>query len=158
MQNELNVNAQRTTYKEHKNGKGVFTVLQETFDGPGSPFPYLEDLMNTAAKYPYSALGAMIAIASVVIAAVVTVSVAMFAGVFLMYGSMREIQANQRVLMDTVVEVKGQVSVVKTIAQSGLARQDFMIGMMTKEQQEAMNAYDRTHPRPLLPETSEKKE
>lgn len=105
-----------------------------------------------ARKHPYAMLAAMISIASIVVVAVTTVAVSIFGGMFLMYGTMRDIQANQAVIIDQQVKVEGQVSVVKTYSASILGRQDFMIGLMTKEQQERVNAYDRANPRVLLPD------
>ena len=117
--------------------------------------------MVAVKKYPYAALGAMIAIASLVIAAVVTVGVAMFTGVFLMYGTMRDIQAKQQTTIEQQVEIKGQISVMKTAVLSTYAKQDFMTALMSKEDQERVNSYDRTHPRyPVqdLPSTGEGKQ
>lgn len=121
------------------------------------PLPYLEDVMVIAKKYPYSALGIMIAVASVVIAATVTIGVAMFTAFFLMYGDVRAMKADQATMLKEIAEVRGQVQVIKTIHSATLARQDVMTTLMSKENQETVNAYDRTRPRIPLPEDGERK-
>ena len=112
--------------------------------------------MAIANKYPYSALAAMIAVASLVVGTIVTLGVAGFTGAFLMYGEMTNTRAKLDNILEQQVEIKGQVSVIKTIHQATLARQDFMNGLMSKENQDALNAYDRTHPRIPVPESEAK--
>lgn len=123
---------------------------------PDEPFPYLENIMVAAKKYPYAAIGVMISIAAVVISAVTVLAVSIGGGMFLMYGEMKANTALLKTSLDQQVAIEGQVKVVKTIAQATLARQDFMTGLMTKEQQERVNAYDRTNPRTPAPEESAK--
>lgn len=126
-------------------------ILQEPEAPDGNAFPYLEQIVVAAKQHPYAMLAAMISVASIVIVAVVTVAVATFTGAFLMYGTMRDIQAKQEMIIRDVAETKGQVSVIKTLSASTYARQDFMVGLMTKENQERVNAHDRNNPRPLPP-------
>lgn len=162
MRREADVDVRTHGIRAAKRNGG--TGRLQDFEGergePGStdtPLPYLEDIMGVASKYPYSALAAMIAIAGVIVAAVVTLGVAMFTGMFLMYGQ----QARSETKLDTVLQrqtqMEGQISVIKTIYMSNLARQDVMITLMPKSEQEQMNAYDRANPRIPMPEGNQEK-
>jgi hypothetical protein len=163
MQNELNVNAQRTSYKQHKNGRGIFSPMQsqlqaETPSGfdPDEPFPYLEDAMVAIRKYPYAALGAMISIAAVVISAVTVLAVSVIGGMFLMYGQMKETTATQALLLTRFEQFDQQhrsdYNALRAYASADLSRTNFLVGLMSAEKQEQANSYDRTHPMPLLPD------
>ena len=156
----VNVRTHSTHAAQRNGGTGQLADVEAQHGEPEppnpSPLPYLEDIMAIASKYPYSALAAMIAVASLVVGTIVTLGVAGFTGAFLMYGEMTNTRAKLDNILEQQVEIKGQVSVIKTIHQATLARQDFMNGLMSKENQDALNAYDRTHPRIPVPESEAK--
>lgn len=133
---------------------------QGNLHGPEAPpddnaFPYLEQIIVAAKQHPYTMLALMISVAGIVIAAIVTVSVALFTGVFLMYGTMRDVQAKQEVIMEQQSETREQVNLVKTVYMTTLARQDVMLSLMSKESQQQMQAFDRANPRQIFPETKQ---
>jgi hypothetical protein len=154
----LRVERQRETKTNGNGSASAETVLQEAVGLPRMPLPYLEDIMAVASKYPYSALAAMIAIASLIVGTIVTLGVAGFTGAFLMYGELTSTRTKLDSIIEAQAEIKGQVSVIKTIHQATLARQDVMNTLMSKESQEQMNAYDRAHPRYPLPDSSKPNE
>lgn len=164
------MNARRTAFKQHKNGKGVFGAMQKplqdetpnepTTHDPDEPFPYLEKFMVAVKKYPYTAIGVMIGIASLVIGAVVTVSVAVGGGMFLMYGEMKANTALMTQILNkqTAIEQRqdDDGKVMRAYASVNGKRIEFVIGLLSKESQEKVNQYDRAHPDPLLPDAERK--
>jgi len=150
--NTFNVLSHELKAKTGHNGHSE--LLQETFhaEPSSSAFPYLEEVIVAAKKHPYAMLAAMISIASLVVAAVVTVSVALFTGVFLMYGTMRDIQAKQVTILEQQAETRGQISVIKTVHMTTLARQDIMVSLMSKESQQQIAVFDKANPRQVFPQ------
>lgn len=123
---------------------------------PDTPFPYLETIVTAAKRYPHAALAAMISIASVVIAAVTVLAVSVIGGMFLMYGEMRQNTALMGDILkkQQVIETRqlDDGKVMRAYESANGKRIEFVVGLMTKEQQQRMNEYDRTHPAPLMPE------
>lgn len=164
MRNEQ-VNARRTNYKQHKNGKGVFEPTHDTLEAgspsplgvPDEPFPYLEDAMVIARKYPYSALGVMIGIATIIVAALVTVAVSVFTGMFLMYGTMRETTANQIQIQQSLVVIQKQqtddMNAVRAYSSNNARRTEFIVAMLSPEGQRRISEWDKSNPQPELPGT-----
>lgn len=109
-----------------------------------------------AKKYPHTALAAMIAIASTVIAAVTVLAVSIIGGMFLMYGQMRELSATQQTILTQYQETRAATenngNVMRAYEAANGKRIEFLVGLMTSQQQSQVNEYDRTHPTPLIQE------
>lgn len=105
-----------------------------------------------AKKYPYAMLTAIISIASVVVICITTLSVAIIGSVFMMYGTMREIQSQQQTQMDQLAAIRVQQrddgNAMRAYEAANGKRTEFMIGLMSTTQQRQMNEYDQTHPTP----------
>lgn len=154
MQNEQFVNEHRRAFQQHKQGQPS-GALHEILDQPDEPFPYLEKMTVVVKKHPYAAIGAMISIAAIVISAITVISVSIGGGMFLMYGEMnRNTALMQQILTKQEVIETRQLDdgkVMRAYEAANGKRIEFMVGLMTKEQQERMNNYDRIHPSPLMP-------
>lgn len=132
-----------------QNGNKTREGLQETAQ---EAFPYLEKMRVMAQKNPYAMLGAMIAVASIVVAAVVTFSVAIFTGAFLLYGKMSGMEVSQRQILEKLSENENEVKVLRTYEASVLARQNYIAGLMDSKRKEQLNQYDKANPLPRLPD------
>lgn len=150
MANEYIVNAsiRRQRAAERVNGdtdnlQGIFHVAETETD---ETFPRLEAFLMTLRKNPYAAIGVMIAIATLVITALSAVAVSMFAAIFMMYGTMNQSTAKLDVVIKTLDEAKTEQKVMRTYTASTLSRQNFMVGLMSRDQQKAVAEYDRNNP------------
>lgn len=134
--------------------------LRRADDDPFEYFPYLERIMAGVRKYPYAALGAMIAIAGVIIAAVVTLAVSLFTGMFLMYGQLRETTAKQEQIQSTLMAIQKQqtddMNAVRAYESNVSRRTEFIVGLMTPANQRSVAEYDRGNPKLDLPNTQRK--
>lgn len=104
-----------------------------------------------AKKNPYAMLTIIVSIASVIIITVTTLSVSIIGSVFVMYGKMNKIEADQAVIIrkldknDEVAELTGMK------ADHAVARQNYLVGLMDEKQQGLVNDYDRANPAPKSP-------
>ena len=121
---------------------------------PDWPIPYLETIVVAAKKYPYTAIGVMISIAAVVISAVTVLSVSVIGGMFIMYGQMTKIAATQETILTQYAETRAEVqntgNVMRAYEAANGKRIEFLVGLMSPQQQARANEYDRTHPQPLV--------
>lgn len=170
MQNVANVNARRHAQGAGKrNGStGELSDLEREYSQikPDSPFPYLETIVTAAKKYPHAALAAMISVAALVISAVTVLAVSIIGGMFLMYGEMRQNTATMRENQATMVQIlnKQQTienrqieagNIMRAYEAANGKRIEFIVGMMSPNQQRAINAYNKSNP---LPEATRDKE
>ena len=136
--------------------------LQDTLLRPqdAESFPYLENLMAAARKYPYAALGAMITVAGIVIAAIVTVAVSVFTGMFLMYGTMKETTTNQIQIQNALIAIQKQQTddgnAIRAYESNRARRTEFIVGLMSPENQKAIAQWDAVNPAPELPKPNPK--
>jgi hypothetical protein len=163
MQNkkEINsVNARRLSNIQKRHGGNG--PLEDSVAEPDTPFPYLEDVMAAARKHPYAALGAMIGVAGIVVAAIVTVAVSVFTGMFLMYGTMKETTTNQIQIQQSLIAIQKQqtddMNAVRAYESNISRRTEFIVGLMTPQQQKSVAEYDAVNPRIELPNTKIKRE
>lgn len=147
--------------KSNGSGRGPISPLQESFDRPDEPFPYLEKLVVAIKKYPYAAIGVMISIAAVIVSAITVLAVSIIGGMFLMYGEMKEntalmqeIKNNQKAIEERQLN---DGNVMRAYEASNGKRIEFVVGMLSKDAQEKVNQYDRAHPSPLMPEAPEER-
>lgn len=162
----VNVAARRKEVHRRVNGADKMPssvhVAEVESSQPDSPFPYLETILTIAKRYPYSALMAMIAIASVVISAVVVLSVSVIGGMFLMYGEMRQNTASMRENQATMVLILNkQQTIENRQIDSGNIMRAYMahngekvgmiVGLLTPDKQRAINSWDKAHPAPQTP-------
>lgn len=99
-----------------------------------------------AKRNPYAMLTVIVSIATVVIICVTTLSVAIIGGMFIMYGEMKGIRADSAAISKMLDKRETEDKVTRTYTASVLARQDFMVGLMTAKQQTQVNSYDRSNP------------
>lgn len=113
--------------------------------------------MVTAKQNPTATIGLMIGIASLVIGTCVTVALAAFGGMFLMYGEMTRNTAllNQVIATQAVIQQQqdDDGKVMRAYAAVNGKRVEFIIGTLPSDVQERINQYDRAHPDPLLPDS-----
>ena len=109
-------------------------------------FPYLEKISMTARRNPYAMLTIIVSIASVVVIAVTTLSVSIIGSVFIMYGKMNKMEADQAVIIKSLDKRETEDKVTRTYEASVLSRQNYMVGLMDGKQKAAMNAYDKSNP------------
>lgn len=114
-------------------------------------FPYLEAIAVTAKKNPYAMLTIIVAIASVVIIAVTTLSIAIIGSVFIMYGKMSAMEVQQKSILDELVANKQEVKVLRTYEASVLSRQNYIAGLMDNNAKKQLNQYDIANPIPRVP-------
>lgn len=158
---EFNVNAgTRRQRIAERNGASAtlqgFEHSQEDQQSPTSAaFPYLESISVTAKKNPYAMLTIIVSIASVLIIAVTTLSISVIGSVFIMYGTMTKMQQQQSTIIDQLAAVQKQQSedgnAMRAYEAANGKRIEFVVGLMTPNQQARMDEYDRTHPIPLPP-------
>lgn len=151
---------QRTLRAARRTGTGE--RQQDSLDWPvdkaepeQDAFPYLEQMSVAARKHPYAALGAMIAVAGIIVAAIVTMAVAVFTGMFMMYGTMRETTANQVQIQQSLMAIQKQqtddMNAVRAYASNNARRNEFIVGLLSRQSQAAIAEWDRANPRPELP-------
>lgn len=115
--------------------------------------------MTVAQKYPYAAIGVMISIAALVISAVTVLSVSVIGGMFLMYGEMRQNTATMKENQATMVQIlnKQQIienrqiddgKVMRAYEAANGKQNEFMIGLMSRDNQRTMFEYKRANPLP----------
>lgn len=109
-----------------------------------------------AKKHPHTTLAAMIAVASTVIAAVTVLAVSIIGGMFFIYGTVREMSATQQTILTQYQETRAATenngNVMRAYEAANGKRIEFLVGLMTAQQQARANEYDRTHPTPLIQE------
>lgn len=161
----LSAHSRATKASTRHNGDGNSLPVSEHFrqresDEPDSPFPYLEKVLKVAKDYPYQAIGIMISIAAVVMAAVTVLAVSVIGGMFLMYGQMREVSITQKTLLtqyqETRAEVRDTGNVMRTYENMNGKRTEFLISLMDPVQQARFREWERTHPFPAMPQAAPK--
>src|SRR5262249_21137746 len=119
------------------------------------PFPYVEDIMSVARKYPYAALGAMISIAGIIIGALVTIAISIFIGMFAMYGEMKATTANQVAIQAALGAIQKQqtddMNAVRAYASNNARRTEYIVAMLSPEGQRRIAQWDHDNPQPELP-------
>lgn len=148
-----NVNVHRTEFRRHEKSNGANIRLPETLQRPKLPFA--QDLASAMDKHPYVVVGLMITVVGIVMAAIVTVALAVIGGMFSVYGTMNAMKAEQTILIQQVAEYRNDVKVLRTYEASVLARQNYIAGLMTPDDQRRLNEYDRANPIPHPPPTKE---
>lgn len=148
-----NVNVHRTAFNKRKEHSGAKIRLPETLQR--RPLPFLRDIMSTADKHPYAVVGIIITVVGIVMAALVTIAITVIGGMFSMYGTMREIQAQQTVILKELTTYQNDIKVLRTYEASVLSRQNFIAGLMSPEDQRRLAEYDRANPIPSPPPNRE---
>jgi len=152
----LDVNARRTAFRDHEKSNGT-NIRWPPLQGDEilSAFPFLETISVTARKHPYATLAAIVALVGTVLSAIVTACVILFTSFFTMYGTMRELQANQKVFIDNQAVLMSELKVMRTYNASVLSRQNFIAGLMSPDDQKRLNEFDRANPlyQPPPPQT-----
>lgn len=142
---DAHARAQRASERVRSNGR-LQDVAHISEPSTDTPFPRLEAVLASAIKNPYAAIAAMIAVASLIVTAIVGVAASMFAAVFIMYGTMNQTTAKLDTVIKQLDENKTEAKVMRTYTASTLSRQNFMVGLMTRDQQRAVAEYDKNNP------------
>ena len=150
-QKELNVNAgtrraQQAANRSNGGGISLQEALEVIETQPEPPYPPLEAILTTARKYPLTAIAIMVSIAALVVGAVVTLAISVIGGMFLMYGTMNQNTAQLATISKQLEENKTEQKVMRTYTASTLSRQNFMVGLLTRDQQRAISEYDKNNP------------
>lgn len=150
MEKEYHVNVHARVQRAAARINGEEISLQDALDiietKPDPPYPRLEALLTTASKYPVAAIGVMVSIAAIVVGMVVTLAIAVIGGMFVMYGTMNQTTAKLDTVIKALDEAKTEQKVMRTYTASTLSRQNFMVGLMTRDQQKAISEYDKGNP------------
>lgn len=154
MRNLQDVNARRTAYRQHERSNGAHIDLPEIMQDqasesdsdPFEAFPYLENIVLTAKKHPYAMLAGIVTMVGTVLVAIASACVILFSSFFTMYGTMREMQAQQKQFIEQQQSLTNELKVMRTYNASILARQNFIAGMMTPDSQRRLNEYDKANP------------
>ncbi len=109
-------------------------------------FPYLEKIGVTARKHPYAMLAAIIGAVGTVLVTIASACVILFSSFFTMYGTMREMQAQQKVFIENQAVLMSELKVMRTYNTSVLSRQNFIAGLMSPEDQKRLMDFDRANP------------
>jgi len=115
--------------------------------------------LSAAKQYPYAAIGVMISIAGIVMAAVTVLAVSVIGGMFLMYGEMKQNTATMKENQATMVQIlnKQQTienrqiddgNIMRAYEAANGKRIEFMVGLMSPDKQRAMNQYNQANPLP----------
>lgn len=160
MRAELDVNVTRARQNAGKRN-GVSGSLQDIVHEheetqPDSPFPFLEVALKKAKDSPFVVIGIMISIAAIIVGAVMSLAVGFGIFLFNMNGTMHEVKAQQTVILEQLAKTQGDVenngNVMRSYEAANGKRSEYQIGLMTRDQQRAMNEYDQSHPLPKMPE------
>ena len=153
--NVSDVHTHTTDARKRVNGAHRMSTPWHAPKKPDWPYPILEKVFMAVKDYPYAALGVMIGIASIVIAAVTVLAVSIIGGMFLMYGEMRQNTA----LMGDILKKQQTIEtrqlddgkVMRAYEAANGKRIEFMVGLMSPVQRREMNEYDRAHPNNGMP-------
>lgn len=108
-----------------------------------------------AKKNPYAMLSVIVGIAAIITAAIVTLSISIIGAVFIMYGTMNRMQEQQAGILKELSAIQAQQkddgNAMRAYEAANGKRIEFVVGLMSPQQQSRMNEYDRTHPIPLPP-------
>lgn len=160
MRAEFDVNVTRARQNAgRRNGvpNSLQSIVQEHEETqPDSPFPFLEVALKKAKDSPFVVIGIMISIAAIIVGAVMSLTVGFGIFLFTMNGTMHEIKAQQSTILDT------QSAIIKQQVEDGNAmrayeaangkRAEFMVGLMSRDQQRAVNEYNQANPIPRMPQ------
>lgn len=111
--------------------------------------------MSAADKHPYVVVGIIVSVVGIVMAALMTIAITVIGGMFSMYGTMREMQAQQAVIIKQQADYANDIKVLRTYEASVLSRQNFIAGLMTPEDQKRLAEFDRANPIPNPPPVRE---
>lgn len=120
-----------------------------------SAFPYLGQIIVAAKNHPYAMLIGIVTAVGSVLVAIGTLAVITVGGMFSMYGTMREMKAQQATIIDQQATYVNEIKVLRTYEASVLSRQNFIAGLMSAESQQRLNDFDRANPVPQLPPVRE---
>jgi hypothetical protein len=109
-------------------------------------FPYLEKIGVTARKHPYAMLAGIIGAVGTVLVTIASACVILFSSFFTMYGTMREMQAQQKVFIENQAVLMSELKVMRTYNASVLSRQNFIAGLMSPDDQKRLMEFDRANP------------
>lgn len=132
-----------------RNGQETDKGLPKSYQ---DAFPYLEKIAVTAEKNPYTMLTIIVSIASVIVIAVTTLSISVIGSVFIMYGKMNSMEAQQTVIIEKLGTNEQELKVLRTYEASVLSRQNYIAGLMDGKRKQQLNEYDRANPIPRIPD------
>lgn len=126
---------------------------QHQQDQPDSPFPFLEELLRRAKDSPFVVIGVMISIAAIIVGAVMSLTVGFGIFLFTMNGTMHEVKQQQTTSIEQLSEIKKQQTedgnAMRAYEAANGKRIEFIVALLSKDQQQVINDYDRAHPTPL---------
>lgn len=108
--------------------------------------PFVRDIMSTADKHPYAVVGVIVTVVGIVMAALVTIAITVIGGMFSVYGTMREMRAEQTYILKELTTYQSEIKVLRTYESSVLSRQNFIAGLMSPDKQKLLAEYDRANP------------
>lgn len=142
-------NVHRAAFRKHEESNGARIRLPGTLQR--FQLPFARDFMSATEKHPYIVVGLMITVVGIVMAALVTIAVTVIGGMFSVYGTMNAMKAEQAILVQQVAEYRNDIKVLRTYEASVLARQNYIAGLMTPDDQRRLNEFDRANPIPNPP-------
>lgn len=112
--------------------------------------------MNAADRHPYVAVGIIVSVVGIVMAALMTIAITVIGGMFSMYGTMRAMQTQQETIIKQQADYANDIKVLRTYEASVLSRQNFIAGLMSPTEQKRLGEFDRANP--IINQPADRKE